>query len=72
MFSLAERTLSVVKMPIRRNCDPVYVQKIWDAIKYSKVADFQKIVRYLQNYGNCTPALAELYIKQAIKDKLIV
>lgn len=59
-------------MPIRRNCDPIYVQRIWDAIRQLKVADSQKIGKYLQNTTNCSPAEADLFIKQALKDKLIV
>lgn len=59
-------------MPIRRNCDPIHVQRIWDAIRQSKGADTFKIVKHLQNTINCSAVQAELYIKQAIKDKLIV
>lgn len=59
-------------MPIRRNCDPVYVQNIWDAIRQLKVPDSQKIAKYLQTTTHCSPAQAELSVKQAAKDKLIV
>lgn len=62
----------IFQMPIRRNCDPVYVQRIWDAIRQSKVADTQKIVKHLQTTIKCSPAAAEVFIKQVVKDKLIV
>lgn len=62
----------VLQMPIRRNCDPIYIQRIWDAIKQFKGADTQKIAKYVQNVTFCSPVQAETYIKQALKDKLIM
>ncbi|KAJ8913563.1 hypothetical protein NQ315_017114 [Exocentrus adspersus] len=62
-------------MPIRRHSDPINVKRIWDAIRYAnqsrQVADIPKISKYLQSVDGCTPAQAELYIKQTLKDGLI-
>lgn len=63
-------------MPIRRHSDPINVKRIWDSIRSTtqahQVADISKISKYLQQVDDCTPAQAELYIKQTLKDKLIM
>lgn len=63
-------------MPIRRSADPINVKRVWDAIRHSSLhqqsVDAQRIIKYLQNFGNCTPPQAELYIKQTLKDGLIL
>nr|XP_023015478.1 zinc finger MYND domain-containing protein 11-like [Leptinotarsa decemlineata] len=63
-------------MPIRRNVDPIHVKRIWNAIRtanHSRVsADVTKIIRYLQNIDNYTVAQVELYVKQAVNEKLIL
>ena len=66
----------VLEMPIRRHSDPINVKRIWDAIRAAnqarQVADVPRITKYLQNIDDCTQTQAELYIKQTLKDKLIV
>ncbi|KAJ8939177.1 hypothetical protein NQ318_017074 [Aromia moschata] len=63
-------------MSVRRYSDPINVKRIWDAIRSAnqarQVADIVRITKFLQNADDCTPAQAELYIKQTLKDKLIV
>ncbi|XP_017771081.1 PREDICTED: zinc finger MYND domain-containing protein 11 [Nicrophorus vespilloides] len=63
-------------MPVRRSADPLSVQYVWDAIKYSnqqkQVADLGRIVKFIQKVANCSQTQAELYIKQTIDDDMIV
>ncbi|KAF5303056.1 hypothetical protein FQR65_LT08385 [Abscondita terminalis] len=62
-------------MPIRRSTDPLPLQHVWDAVRsanYQKqMADYNRIIRYLQRTGNCTVTQAELYLKQTLEDGLI-
>lgn len=63
-------------MPVRRAADPISVQHVWDAIRFSncqrQMADLPRILKYLMKLGSCTAAEAELYVKQTLKDGLIV
>ncbi|KAG5882338.1 hypothetical protein JTB14_037623 [Gonioctena quinquepunctata] len=63
-------------MPIRRNTDPINVKHIWNAIKAANhsrsTADVAKITKFFQNIDDYTVTQVELYVKQAVKDKLII
>lgn len=63
-------------MPIRRHCDPINVKRLWDAIRSIHVAhqqcDMNRILKFLQKTENCTQAQVELYIKQSVRDGLIL
>lgn len=63
-------------MPVRRSADPICVQRVWDAIRSAnhqrQVADYQRIIKYLQRVSQCTVSQAELYMKQCLDDELIL
>ncbi|CAH0558220.1 unnamed protein product [Brassicogethes aeneus] len=61
-------------MSTRRYADPVNVKRIWDSIRSSKQiqVDYIRIIKYIQNDEECSPTHAELYVKQCLKDKLIL
>nr|CAH7754918.1 unnamed protein product [Callosobruchus chinensis] len=63
-------------MPVRRHTDPIQVKLIWDAIRSSNAArqipDLARITKYIQTIGNYSPTLIESFLKNALKDKLIV
>lgn len=60
-------------MTIRRQTDPINLKRIWNAIRTANQQklspDLTRISKYLQI--DYTPAQVELYIKQALADKLI-
>lgn len=59
-----------------RCTDPFTVQMVWNAISYThyqkQQADTIKIVKYLQKQFDCTKYEAELYVKSALEDKLLM
>uniref|UniRef100_A0A1Y1N527 MYND-type domain-containing protein n=2 Tax=Photinus pyralis TaxID=7054 RepID=A0A1Y1N527_PHOPY len=63
-------------MPVRRSTDPKPLQYVWDAIRSAnsqkQMADFQRIIKYLQRNDYCTTAQAELYLKQSLEDGLVL
>lgn len=66
----------ITEMPVRRAADPISVQHVWDAIRYAnsqrQMADFLRIVKYLQKVDNCSQTQAELYLQQTLDDGLVV
>lgn len=67
---------SLLEMPVRRTADPISVQHVWDAIRFAncqrQMADIPRILKYLMKIDSCTAAQAELYVKQTLKDGLIL
>ncbi|CAH1992325.1 unnamed protein product [Acanthoscelides obtectus] len=63
-------------MPVRRHTDPIQVELIWDAIRSANAArqtpDLTRITKYIQTVGNYSPTLIEGFVKNALKDKLIL
>lgn len=63
-------------MPVRRSADPKPLQYVWDAIRSAnaqkQMADFQRIIKYLQRNDYCTTTQAELYLKQSLEDGLVL
>uniref|UniRef100_A0A6P7GDG9 Zinc finger MYND domain-containing protein 11 n=1 Tax=Diabrotica virgifera virgifera TaxID=50390 RepID=A0A6P7GDG9_DIAVI len=63
-------------MTTRRQTDPIQVVRIWDAIRTANhqriSADVTKITKYLQTLeSDYTSEKVDLYLKQALNDKLI-
>lgn len=69
-------SLCFAEMAVRRQCDPLIVQNIWNAIQCSgqskQTTDTTKITKYLQKAQGCTAAEAEAFISQCVEDKLIM
>lgn len=63
-------------MPVRRSTDPICLQHVWDAIRSThhqrQVADYTRIIRYLQRVSECTLQQAELYLNQSIEDGFVM